>query len=251
MGFLDFLFDKEKKEERKYARLEKQITEMYGQAAERAYVIEELREMATPQAVEILMKRFGEACPNTTVDIDEKQRVYDILVELGGDPRLDVRGVVRRHLEKTDELINWPMKVMSDLLSLDEFVALTRELLAGCSTEYQQNPEKKQELILRAQELKDPELARELIRFLDDMNETIRFLAVDAVLAQDQPELAVEPLADRLVEEESLRIVQKLAEAFAKRQNWKIPEEKRAEVAEMLPDEYGVHDQGHVYKHRH
>lgn len=250
MGFLDFLFDKDKKEERRYAKLEKQITQMYGQAAERAYVIEELRELRTPEAMRVLLMRFDESCPNTTVDIEEKQRVYDILVEFGADPKLDVRGTIRRHLERTDEHINWPLKVMSDLLSYEDFVEFVRELLEKCDTEYKQNPEKKQELILRAQELKDEALARELTRFLADMNETIRFLAVDAVLAQDAPEVVCEPLIDMLIEEESLRIVQKIAEALSSRQSWIVPAEKREGVAAALPDGYGVHDQGHIYKRR-
>lgn len=250
MGLLDFFFDQDKKEERKYARLEKQVTEMYGQAAERAYVIEQLRELRTPEAIRILLKRYNENCPNTTVDLEEKERVYDILVDLGRDPDLDVVGIVKRHLEKTEENVNWPVKVLTDLLDYEEFESVLRDLLSKCSTEYKHNPERKQELILRAQEVKSPALAQELVRFLEDLNETIRFLTVDALLAQDQPDIVVEPLVDQLIREESLRIVQKLAEAFASRQAWKIPEDKRAEVAEVLPDEYGVHEQGHIYKHR-
>lgn len=249
MGLMDF-FDKDKKEERRYARLAKQITEMYGQASERAYVIEQLREMQTPEAIRVLLLRFGESSQNTTVDIDEKERVYDILVELGRDPRVDVVGIIRNHLIKTDERVNWPMKVLSDLLEYDEFVDFLRSLLAECTTEYKQNPEKKQELILRAQELKSPELARELVRFLSDMNETIRFLAVDACLAQDADDIVRQPLIDQLVREESLRVMRKIADALAARPNWKIPPEQREEVAEVLPSELGIHDQGHVYRRR-
>lgn len=250
MGILDFLFDKEKKEERKYAKLEKTLTHMYVQAAERAYIIEQLREMRTPEAISVLLQRFKESAPNSTVDMEEKERVYEVLVELGRAPDIDMVELIRAHLHKTEENVNWPLKALSDLLEYDEFVALLHDLLAGCSTEYSQNPEKKQELILRAQELQSEELARELLRFLEDMNETVRFLAVDAVIAQDRPDLSTGPLVDQLVREESLRIVQKIADAFAGQQNWQVPEEQREAVAEVLPDDYGVHDQGHIYRHR-
>jgi hypothetical protein len=123
-------------------------------------------------------------------------------------------------------------------------------LLSDCTTEYVQNPEKKQELILRAQEVKSRELAEGLVRFLDDMNETIRFLAVDALLAQEQEDLTVGPLAERLLEEDSLRVTQKIVEAFADHPDWKLPEENRERIAEFIPDEYGVHKEGHIYKHR-
>lgn len=250
MGFLDFFFDEDKKEERKYSKLEKTLTNMYVQAPERGYLIEQLREMRTPEAVRILLKRFGEAAPNTTVDLEEKERVYVVLVELGRDPGLDVVGLIREHLMKVDENVNWPLKVLSDLLDYDEFVQFLVELLSDCSPEYKQNPEKKQELILRCQELQSDALAEQLVRFLEDMNETVRFLAVDAVMKQEKPELAIEPLAELLAREESLRIVQKLANAFAGFQDWKIPEALREDVAEALPEEYGIHDQGHIYKHR-
>lgn len=250
MGFLDFLFDAEKKEARKYAKLEKTLTNMYVQPAERGYTIEQLYELGTPEAVRVLLKRYGESAPNTTVDIEEKERVYDVLVSMGRDPKLDVVGVISEHLRETDEAVNWPMKVLTDLLDYDEFVEFLAELLSDCTTEYVQNPEKKQELVLRAQDVKSPQLAEELVRFLGDMNETIRFLAVDALVAQERDDLCVEPLAQRLIDEDSLRITQKIADAFADHSGWKIPEEQREDVAEFLPEEYGVHKEGHIYKHR-
>lgn len=250
MGLLDFLFDADKKEERKYVKLEKTLTNMYVQPSERGYIIEQLRDLRTPEAVRVLLKRYADSAPNTTVDLEEKERVYDVLVELGAETSFSVVEIIREHLRKVDEHVNWPLKVLSDLLDYDEFVAFMAELLHDCSPEYKQNPEKKQELILRAQELQSPDLATELVRFLEDMNETVRFLAVEAVIGQEKPEETVEPLAAMLAREESLRIVQKLAEAFNAQQNWKVPESLRAEVAEALPSEFGVHDQGHIYKHR-
>ncbi len=250
MGFLDFLFDQDKKEERKYVKLEKTLTNMYVQPSERAYTIEQLRDLRTPEAAIVLLKRFGESAPNTTVDLEEKERVYDVLVELGAETSFSVVEIVREHLRRVDENVNWPLKVLSDLLTRDGFVAFLAELLHDCSPEYKQNPEKKQELILRAHEVQSDALAAELVRFLDDMNETVRFLAVEAVIGQANPKDAVEPLAALLAREESLRIVQRLAAAFNREQEWKIPEALRADVAEALPEEFGIHAQGHIYKHR-
>ena len=250
MGLLDFLFDPQKKEERKYAKYEKTLTNMYVQAAERAFTIEELRDLRTPEAVRVLLKRFTENAPNTTVDMEEKERVYDVLVELGAETSFSVVELVSEYLRKADGHINWPLKVLTDLLNRDQFIAFLTELLGELSAEYTQNPEKKQELILRAQEFQDPALAAELIRFLEDMNETVRFLAVDAVLAQENPDVIVEPLAAMLAREESLRIVQKLSAAFVGHQGWLVPEPLRTDVDEALPDEFGVHDKGHVYKRR-
>ncbi|MFU8802801.1 MAG: hypothetical protein ACNA8W_03230 [Bradymonadaceae bacterium] len=250
MGFMDFLFNKERAEERRLAKLKKTLTHMYVQAAERQYAIETLREMGTPEAVRVLLARFGVASQNTTTDADEKELVYAVLVDMNKIPDLDIPAIVIDWLKKAEEKVNWPLRVLTDLLTYEEMTQVVIDLLADCETGYQRNPEKKQELILRAAEFKSPELAEQIVRFLEDDNETIRFLAVDSALAQEEPELVREPLTRRLVEEESLRIVQKLGEVFSDRPEWKIDEEQRQEVEIALPDEYGIHKDGHVYRKR-
>ena len=65
MGFMDFLFNKERAEERKIAKLQKTLTHMYVQAAERGYAIDSLRDIATPEAVQALLARFKENAPST------------------------------------------------------------------------------------------------------------------------------------------------------------------------------------------
>jgi hypothetical protein len=250
MGFLDFLFDKEKAEQRKYKKLRKTLTNMYVQPPERKYTIQTLHELSTKEAVEVLLARFDEMAPNTTVDADEKRYVYETLVGMAADPDLDVRGIVTKHLRERDEKINWPMKVLADLLDYQEMIDLVRELLASCDTGYKRNPEKKQELLLRASEFTDEELTKEVLRFVEDQNETIRFLAVDAVLDQEFDEVLEDKLRERLREEESLRITKKLAEAFVDHRDWKIPDDEQEDVEHMLPDEYGVHKHGHIYRKR-
>lgn len=250
MGLLDFLFDKEKAEQRKLAKLKKTLTNMYVQPPERKYTIQALHDIGTEDAVEVLLARFQETAPNTTVDAEEKRLTYETLVSMAADPDLDVQGTTTAYLREREEKINWPIKVLGDLLDEDEMIELVRELLGTCNTGYSRNPEKKQELILRASDFEDEALTEELVRFLDDDNETIRFLAVEASLNQGFDELVEEPLRERLREEESLRIVKKLAEAFAERPDWKIPEDEREEVEAALPSEYAVHKDGHIYQRR-
>lgn len=250
MGLLDFLFDSEKAEQRQYKKLEKTLTNMYVQESERKYAIQTLREKATPQAAEILLARFGDTAPNTTVDIDEKEFAYDALVDMGEKTDVDVASIVTDYLSETDEKINWPLKVLKDLLEYGEMIEVVKDLLDTCTAAYQQNPEKKQELMLQSSELRDEELAEKLVGFLDDSNETIRFLAVDAVAHQDYDEIIEEPLRERLQEEDSIRIVKKIAEIFAEHKDWKIPEDAQATVEKALPEDYGIHKEGHVYKRR-
>lgn len=250
MGFMDFLFNKERSEERKVAKLRKTATHMFVQAPERQYALQQLREVGTPEAVEALLGRFNETHSNTTTDLEEKEFTYEILVELNSRPGLDVAGIIGRHLKTSDEKINWPLKVLADLLSFEEMVDLVAGLLADSDTSYQRSPEKKQELILRAIDLRDERLARQVVRFLEDDNETIRFLAADASAKDGYEEVVIEPLCQRILHEDSLRILQRIAEEFAQRPHWVVPEGLRAKVAPRLPSGYTLGTDGQIVRGR-
>jgi len=250
MGLLDFFFSDEDAEQRQLRKHEETLTNMYVQENERKFAIQSLRDMETEEAVEVMLERFQDTTHNTTVDIDEKKYVYETLVEMGRNTDIDVAGIVTEHLEETDEKVNWPLKVLKDLLDYGEMIEVVRELLDTCQSAYQQDPEKKQELMLQSAELRDEELAEKLVRFLSDSNETIRFLAVDAIAHQGFDEIIEEPLRERLHEEDSLRIVSKITEVFADHQDWKIPEDKQADVEKAIPEEFGIHKEGHIYKKR-
>ena len=250
MGFLDFLFDKEKARQRRLKKLKKTLTNMYVQPAERKYAIEELRSIGSEDAIRTLMARFEETGPNHTTDADDKQFVYSVLVDLGRRGEVDVVGTIADRLKELEENINWPLKVLTDLVSYEEMADLITELLEADDIGYRRNPEKKRELMLRAAEFQSPELAEQLVRYLEDDNETIRFLAVDALMAQDIEGLPQEPLMERLKQEDSLRILQKIAEIAAEHPGWKVPEDDREELEPLLPDGYGIHKKGHIYRKR-
>ncbi|MBA2663706.1 MAG: hypothetical protein H0U74_15565 [Bradymonadaceae bacterium] len=249
MGFMDY-FNKEKGEERKIAKLKKTATHMYVQAAERQFAIQQLRDVGTPEAIRAMLARFNENAPNTTTDAEEKEYTYHLLVELTKTSALNIPEIIIESLHKSEEKVNWRLRVLSDVLGYEEMARVVEELLAGCTTDYQRNPEKKQELILRAAEFKSDELARQVLRFLDDDNETLRFLAVDSAVAQQRDAMVEEPLKRRLVEEDSLRIVQKLAEIFADRPQWTFGADEREPLGKTLPAGYALHKDGYVYRTR-
>lgn len=257
MGFLDFLFDKDVKEQRRLQKMEKTLTHMFVQPSERSYMISQLREMGDEDAVKILLTRFRENAHNTTVDLEEKEYVYEVLVELGRLPEIDMPKMVRQYItDPTVDVrgkqfsINWPLKVLTDLMDRQEFVDFMTTLLSDLDTEYTRDPEKKQELILRARELEDEALTRQVARFLDDQNETVRFHAVETLLVHGFDEVIEGPLRRRLLEEDSLRITNLLVEAFSARKQWVIPEDEREEVERILPAGYAVHADGYIYKRR-
>ena len=110
--------------------------------------------------------------------------------------------------------------------------------------------EKKQELMLRSTDLKDTALAHQIARFVSDDNETIRFLAFDAALHQQGDEILSEALFTQLLDEESIRIPQKVVPEIVGRHDFVVPDELRDAVDGWLSKEYGVHKEGYVYRHR-
>ena len=162
MGLLDFLFDKDKSAERKLQKHEQKLTNMYVQAPERQWVVQELAQIGTTEAAAILLKRFIENNPNTTLDIEEKELVYDTLVRMSRNENADVVGEVKRFVLESDVKINWPLKVLSDILPASDYVTFLVEVLKTCDTSYQRTVEKKQELMLQAMDHKSPELAEQI-----------------------------------------------------------------------------------------
>ena len=250
MGLLDFLFDKEKASERKLQKHEKKITNMFVQAPDRQFVIHDLGEIGTDEAVWILLQRYNENNQNTTLDIEEKQLVFDTILRIARDGRADVIGQVKRYVLEKEVKVNWPLKILDELLPQDEYIAFLVDVLDSCQTEYQRTVEKKQELMLRAIELQSPDLAHQVSRFVSDDNETIRFLAFDAALHQQGTEELAHAMFAQLVDEESLRIGQKVYPALVGRHDLVVPEDLREQVEERLPEGLGVHKEGFVYTRR-
>ncbi len=251
MGLLDIFFGGgDKGSERQLQKFEKKITNMYTQAPERQFALQELRDIGTTEAVWVMLQRYNENNPNTTVDIDEKELVFDFLVRLARSGDADVIGQVKRYVLTKDVKVNWPMKILNELLSEEDYVAFMVEVLATCDTAYQRTVEKKQELVLRATELDDPALAEQIARFLSDDNETIRFLAVDAAFNQSRGDLVAAALYERLLIEDSNRVLQKLMPNLIGRQDMAIPEHLRPDVEAKLPADLGIHKQGYIYRRR-
>jgi len=258
VGLLDFLFDKDKAAERKLKKYEKAVTNMFTQPPERQYVFSELANLGTEDAVWLLLQRYNENHSNTTLDIEEKQLVFEYLVDMSRGSKADVIGQAKRYvlqaeakqLEMKEFKINWPMKVLERLLPEDKYIGFIVEVLSTFDTEYQRNVDHKQELILRSTELKSSDLAHQIARFVQDDNETVRFLAFDAAFNQDSDEVLSDAVFSQLLDEESIRIKRKAIEVLPGRRDFTVSEELQEGVTEWLPEGFGIHKEGYIYRRR-
>ena len=225
------------------AKLAQRAGKKRGQAVDRWEAIRELSQMHSSEAVEALLPRFAFYVDPSITDQEEKDLAFDGIVAAGDAAIAPVLAFLGR-----SETISWPMKMLQKLV--DETVVVDRliELLEGMDTEYERDPEKKIQIISMLEERQNSRIAGVVARFLDDMNETARFQAVAAILAQpDQSREFGDALLSCLCSEESVRVRNRILEGFHAA-GWRIEEDRQAAVKAKLTDAYWLDRKGLVAK---
>lgn len=226
-----------------------------AQTYDRIEAIQALVTIGTPEAAAALLKRFSFSIDPSITDQEEKDLAFQGIVgagrglELPKDPgerekaladlkqrRDDVIDSVVAYCEKAEQL-TWPLKVLRELLDDEEYGAELVELLARHDTEYARNVEPKVQLIKALESIVSPEAREQAERFLDDVNETVRFHAVETTFAQNDP-ASVPALVKLLEAEESVRVKNKVADGLLQR-GMVIPAELRDATSAALVDTNG------------
>jgi hypothetical protein len=198
--------------------------------------------MGTADAAAALLRRFTFHIDPSITDQDEKDAAFNGILKAGRDAIEPVRAFVAKA-----ESLAWPMKVMKEITGSEE--ELVEELLLWLSkwdTEYSKFVDPKIQLLVALEEHKGPNVRAAVERFLLDVNESARFHAVGAMLAQDDPE-AIGPLLECLLDEESVRVKHRLVDGFVARE-WSVPEEKREAVRKALPSGATIDANGQLKK---
>jgi len=152
---------------------------------------------------------------------------------------------VRDFLDSSETLA-WPLKILKELQSEEEVTTILLELLAKMDTEYERDPQKKIDVIASFEERKDPRIVEAVTRFLEDMNETVRFYAAGAILAQDEADAALEPMTKAILAEESVRVRMRMLDGYIER-GWKLGDAKD-EASKRMPTGYTLGKKGEVRK---
>jgi len=221
-------------------KLQARIINMYGQTADRRYYLGQLQELGSELAPKRLILRFTCCCENGTTDAEEKELTKSLLIELG---EASVEPL-KHHLRTRDKDFNWPYRTLSELLSHEAMVEFLVELLERIGPEYVRDPERKEQLMLVVKSFEEEAIAKGVLLYLNDDNETIRFVAADAAITHALPE-GIEALASRLTEETSQRVLALIAEAFRDK-GWVVPEPLRAGVSENLPQGFRLNAKGYI-----
>jgi HEAT repeat protein len=228
--------------DKKVAGLAKVAGDKKAQTYDRMEAIQQLAEMRTPDAAAALLKRFTFGIDPSITDQEEKDVAFQGVVSAGKD-------VVPAVLEfcKKAEALTWPLKVLHELLDDEEYEEAILELLGRFDTEYARNVEPKLQVIQALEEVKSEAVREAVEPFLEDVNETVRFHAVETTFAQNNAE-SIEPLVKLLENEESVRVKNKVAEGLLFR-GWVIPNELRETAQKALRETaFGLGGDGKIVR---
>jgi hypothetical protein len=213
MGFLDLFGGGKNRLAKHMARAKNKD----AQSADRFSSLEALRDAAQEgeevgPAVEGLLSRFTIRYDKSIEDEQEKQYVFDELTRLG--PR--ILPELQKHLRAADS-IAWGLKVLHEVASADEAFPIISDLCERNDNSYTRDPSKKIQLLHYLGEQSDARYGQALVPYLEDMDEGVRFVAVEGLVHHKDAAAAREPMLKLLTndKEESRRIKKRIIDGFA------------------------------------
>jgi hypothetical protein len=215
--------------------------EKRAQNYDRQEAITALSEMATPEAVEVLLKRFTFHIDPSITDQEEKDAAFQGILRAGKGAIEPVRAFAG----KAGSLA-WPMKILRELVTEDEYLEEILRWLSKWDTEYSKFVDPKVQILTALEEYKSPLIRDQVERFLEDVHEPSRFHAATSLIAQGD-DAALPALLKLLLDEESVRVRTKVAEGLSA-QGWEIPAASREGLSRALPPPYLLDARGHVTK---
>ncbi len=221
---------------RKTAGFAKVVADKRAQTYDRMEALHALADMKTADAAAALLPRFKYGIDPSITDQEEKDVAFVGVVAAGKD-------AVPHVLEFCEQAdgrgwpITWPLKILREILEDEAYRDELIELLGNFDTEYARNVDPKLQIILALEELVHEDVREAVEPFLEDVNETIRFHAVETTFKQNDPK-SLDSLLKLLETEESVRVKNKIADGLMFR-GWIIPEAQRADIKKWLSDTSG------------
>jgi hypothetical protein len=237
MGFLD-RFSKDGRDQRAREKNTARAVNKYMQSPDRMKALQALRDDGSDEALYGLMKRFGMMYDKTIEDEQEKEWVFEMLVEKGAA----VLPALKKYMTTADS-ISWPLRLLDKVVDPKEGrIDVIAEVLARHEPGYERDPTKKIQLLTHLAGLKHPRVSPLVAPYLEDMDEGVRYAAVEALLKQGEESVGRLPLVEHIIREDSLRLRIRIADGFAEL-GWAVAE-KRAEVEKVLPDTFQIEARG-------
>lgn len=236
------LLSKEGRRERALAKAIAKAGNTKIKSDDRRPALYQLMDDGCPEAIGGLLRRFTfNYDTNMVADEEEKNAVYQALVAMG--PK--VLPEVRKHLRSSPTL-SWALRLLGQVATLDERWQAIAEVMRDYEPGYQRDPSRKQQLLTFLGDLDDERVSETIVAFLEDHDENVRFITMEALFKRGNDEVAREPLLKLLIdeEEESLRLKNRVAEGFVE-QGW-VVKGYRGSVEKALSEDFVVDGKGRI-----
>jgi len=237
MGVLD-RFSKDGRDTRAREKNAARAVNKYAQSPDRMKALQALRDDGSDDALYALMKRFGMMYDKTIEDEQEKEWVFEMLVEKGAA----VLPALKKYMFAADS-ISWPLRLLDKVVDGKEGrIDLIAEVLERHEPGYERDPTKKIQLLTHLAGLKHARVPPLVSPYLADMDEGVRYGAVEALLKQADEAAVRATLVDLLAKEESLRLRIRIADGIAEL-GWSVAD-RRADVEKVLPETFMIEAKG-------
>ncbi len=193
-----------------------------AQAYDRWESIQALAQMKTKESVHALLPRFTFYVQPSITDQEEKDAVFAALVEAG---EVGIEPIVA--FMRKAESIAWAIKILDKIAPSEVVVGHLTDLLSTMDIEYERDPERKNQILNALAERKDPRIEAAVVRFLGDMNETVRFNTVAALSAQEAIASQTQAIVACLCAEDSVRVRNRILDALASARVSVSPQEEQ------------------------
>ena len=230
MGLLDFL-GRNKSSAKTVEKHARRAADKRAQAPDRWTSLQALAQMRTEEAVAGLLQRFAFRVDPSITDQEEKELALQGILG-AGDVAIEP---VRAYLSHA-EAIAWPVRILGELGSEEVVVTALLELLEAMDTEYERDPQRKIDALGQLEARVDDRIREAVEPFLDDVNETVRFHAAAAILAQEDALESRDRLIELLATDEGTRVRASVLDAFIDK-GWDLGDQA-ADVQPNLPHGY-------------
>jgi HEAT repeat protein len=242
MGLLGFL-SKEVRERRNLERNVSRAVNKYAQSPDRYKALQSLIEDGSPDAIYGALRRFGMVYDKSIEDEQEKEWLFDGLVEKGAA----ILPQVERYLQSA-ESISWPLRLLSKVAGKEHELEVVKRVLDRHEPGYERDPTKKIQLLNYLAGLKEAGAPALVVPYLSDMDEGVRYAAAEALVRLGNEEIARDPLIAHFVadSEESLRVRLQIAEGLASH-GWLVKSHRPA-FDKKLPEQFTIDREGRLKK---
>jgi hypothetical protein len=242
MGVFD-IFSKDGRQLRARDKNISRAVNKYSQSPDRLKALQSLRDDGSPEALYGMLRRFGMMYDKTIEDEQEKDWVFEVLVEKGAA----IIAPIKKYLFSADS-ISWPLRLLDRVAGKEEELEVLKAVLERHEPGYERDPTKKIQMLNHLAAIKDDRVPPLIVPYLADMDEGVRYSAVEALLRHKNEDAAREPLLLHFISdsEDSLRIRLQIAEGFTD-MAWLV-KGHRGEVEKKLPDQFQLDREGHFKK---